>query len=281
MLLITDLDNTLYDWVTYFANSFDAMIDSLSCIYSLDKDILYSEFKLLHQKYGNSERSYTVFEIPTVKQMINNLDYDGKMQYLSEPLLKFNQSRDKYLKLYDTVFETLSELKKLGVVIVGHTEALDVNGLDRLEKLGIIHFFTRLYASNSAEMRHDFKNSNNLLDEYRELIVPLNKDVKKPSINSLKFILQRESYSIENTLYVGDSLVKDIAIANEVGVKTAYAEYGRDFDQSLWNVLVKITHWTEEDVKREEMLKHEFTQINPDFVLEKYSDILEIVKQWT
>ena len=38
--LITDLDNTLYDWVTYFSTSFTAMIEALVPIINIDKEQL-------------------------------------------------------------------------------------------------------------------------------------------------------------------------------------------------------------------------------------------------
>jgi FMN phosphatase YigB (HAD superfamily) len=36
-LLVTDLDNTLYDWVTFFAQSFDAMVAKLIEMTGIDR----------------------------------------------------------------------------------------------------------------------------------------------------------------------------------------------------------------------------------------------------
>jgi hypothetical protein len=38
---------------------------------------------------------------------------------------------------------------------------------------------------------------------------------------------------------------------------------------------VRVTHWTEEDVKREQELELRFSATEPDVVLESYSQLLE------
>ena len=41
-VLITDLDDTLYDWLGFFIPSFYAMVDELVSITGIDKEILLS-----------------------------------------------------------------------------------------------------------------------------------------------------------------------------------------------------------------------------------------------
>ena len=48
--IITDLDNTLYDWITYYANSLEAMAKSLSNHLQIDIETLYKEFKIVYIK---------------------------------------------------------------------------------------------------------------------------------------------------------------------------------------------------------------------------------------
>jgi FMN phosphatase YigB (HAD superfamily) len=54
-LLITDLDNTLYDWITFFTASFRSMVTELKSMLETSEDNLLEEFKSIHQRYGNSE----------------------------------------------------------------------------------------------------------------------------------------------------------------------------------------------------------------------------------
>lgn len=54
-LLITDLDDTLYDWLGYFIPSFYGMVDEIASITKINKDVLLKEFKSIHQSYGSVE----------------------------------------------------------------------------------------------------------------------------------------------------------------------------------------------------------------------------------
>ena len=65
-LLVTDLDNTIYDWVTFYAKSFDAMVNELSLFLNLDKLLLLNEFKGIHQKYQNTEQPFAILELPSI-----------------------------------------------------------------------------------------------------------------------------------------------------------------------------------------------------------------------
>ena len=65
-------------------------------------------------------------------------------------------------------------------------------------------------------------------------------------------------------------------MANRAGVSSAWAKYGKDFNPSLWSTLVKITHWTNEDVQREENLRKAFSGEKPDYVLTDFSELLHL-----
>ncbi|WP_430884441.1 HAD family hydrolase [Fusibacter sp. JL216-2] len=276
MLIITDLDNTLYDWVTFYANSFEAMISELSNTLELDSESLYKEFRMIHQKYGNSERSYTIFDISSVLEVTSSMNKLEKLDYLKESLDAFNSTRDKFLKLYGSVYKTLEKLKNDGHTIVAHTEAMDVNALDRLEKLGVLDFFTRVYATSSEKVRHPMK-TDELLKKHHSKIVSLSGNVKKPSVESVNLVLSTEKYSASEAVYIGDSLIKDIAIANRANITSVLASYGKVYSKELWEVLVKITHWTDEDVRREEALKLEFKNTKPTYIINEFGELIQIV----
>jgi phosphoglycolate phosphatase len=63
-------------------------------------------------------------------------------------------------------------------------------------------------------------------------------------------ICSREGFKPSDAIYIGDSLVKDISMANDAGVDSVYAEYGRQHDPKYWSTLVSITHWTKVMLKR-------------------------------
>ena len=66
-------------------------------------------------------------------------------------------------------------------------------------------------------------------------------------------------------------------MAKDAGVTAVWAKYGTVYDQSLWGLLVSITHWTDDDVKREGELKRNFGHVRPDAVIERFSDLKAVV----
>jgi phosphoglycolate phosphatase len=67
-------------------------------------------------------------------------------------------------------------------------------------------------------------------------------------------------------------------MAKEAGVKAVWARYGTSYDPELWNVLVRVTHWTRDDVLREARLKESAKGVQPDAIIDSFADILPIVR---
>src|SRR5215467_7693192 len=98
-LLITDLDNTLYDWVTFFSASFRSMVAELTAL----------------------------LELPSLQGRFADLSRDELLKKVDPALHCFNSTRKRTLALYPGAAEALAELKRAGVKIVGHTEAILAN----------------------------------------------------------------------------------------------------------------------------------------------------------
>lgn len=80
----------------------------------------------------------------------------------------------------------------------------------------------------------------------------------------------------EDCWYVGDSLTRDIAMASAAGCVSVWARYGTVVDPELWNVLVKITHWTPETVARDEELRRAADGIVPDYTIDRFDQLVEL-----
>jgi FMN phosphatase YigB (HAD superfamily) len=134
-LLITDLDNTLYDWVSFFTPSFRSMVNELTGLLDVREETLLNEFKAVHQHYGNSEQPFAVLELPSLKRRLSGLSRQEILERIDPALHRFNSTRKQTLALYEGVFETLAELQSSGVKIVGHTEAIFANAYWRMRTL--------------------------------------------------------------------------------------------------------------------------------------------------
>jgi FMN phosphatase YigB (HAD superfamily) len=275
-LLVTDLDNTLYDWVTFFAQSFDAMVAKLIEMTGIDRKVLIAEFKLIHQKYGNSEQPFSLLELPSLQRHFGVTSRQEMLKAVDPALHAFNRARKVHLQLYPTVRETLEELSQRGVILVAHTEATPVNAYWRLQKLGVVHLFRRLYSLEGHICPHPDLSRTEPANPPSGFLRLVPKTERKPNPALLADICAREGVQINHAVYVGDSLTRDISMAKEAGVKAVWAKYGTLYDQSLWGLLVSITHWTDDDVKREGELKRNLAHIRPDAVIERFSDLIAV-----
>lgn len=99
-LLITDLDDTLYDWIGFFIPSFYAMVDKVSSITGLPKQELLKEYKKLHQFYGSVEYPFVTLKLPSIINKYADKSESEIKDYLEEAFHKFNSVRKQKLRLY-------------------------------------------------------------------------------------------------------------------------------------------------------------------------------------
>jgi FMN phosphatase YigB (HAD superfamily) len=277
-LIITDLDNTLYDWVTFYSKSFQSMLKSLSLMLDVNEEQLISEYKLIHERFKNAEQPYATLELPSVKMRYGKCSVEEIIDKLAGCFSAFNNSRENSLKLYDSVYYTLKMLNKSGIRIVAHTESYIINACYRLKHLDIISEFHRIYATkgnnnDSAITYNPEKYCNSSIIE----IIP--EDRRKPNPLLIDEICDRENVEKINTWYIGDSINKDIYMAKMAGVNAVWARYGRKYEKKHWEFLVKITHWGDSEVVNEEdgiILNNEIT---PDFTIDKFEEILNLINK--
>jgi len=145
-LLITDLDNTLYDWVGFYIHSFNCMVSEMAELLGMAEEGLLEEFQEVHRLRGDSEYPFGLLELRTVLAKYHHLSRSEIRGVLNSAIDRFNEARLQTLALYPGTYATLERLHEAGVAIVGYTEATATNASFRLRTLGIERFFQRLYA---------------------------------------------------------------------------------------------------------------------------------------
>lgn len=276
-LVITDLDNTLYDWVTYYARSFESMVACLSQDLRIDESLLLDEFKTIHQAHGDSEYPFAALELPSVRAVFPGASREVIARNLARSFQAFNDTRDKHLKLYGEVESTLRRLSASGIVIVGHTEAMVVNAVFRLRFLKILPYFTRLYALEGRVDPHPLR-PRRLADAIPgDLVETVPRSERKPNPVLLGDICARQGCRPAEACYVGDSLTRDIAMAKAAGVTSIWARYGTRYERARWETLVRVTHWTDEDVSREAALRERAAGVVPDHSIDSFDELEQLV----
>ena len=265
-VLITDLDDTLYDWLGFFIPSFYAMVDEISNITNIDKTLLLAEYKERHQYYGTVEHPFVTLELPSIKYYYSGLNFEQIKEELNEAFHRFNSVRKKELSLFPTVKKTLQELYDNGVTIIGLTESTQETGFYRLKKMGIDIFFKSVYVSTSA-----FKCQHNTNDKIHIV------EIKKPDKDLLMKICKYEDFALSDVVYVGDSLTKDVYMAKMAGVTSVWANYDKQ-ENDYYQKLVDITSWTDQDFAREQKLKQrwEANSLSPDYTISQFDELLSL-----
>jgi phosphoglycolate phosphatase len=273
-LVITDLDNTLYDWYAWFIPAFYAMVEVATNILDVDKDTLLDELKAVHVRYHNSEQPFAILETPTVERKLPKATRLERKHFLDPAFDAFSQVRNQKLRLFPGVRDSLHEIRKTGCSIVGHTEAVLENGLYRLELLNLVQEFDRLYAPASRSNGHPDPARPRIEERYSRFVSILPVDHRKPDPIVLKKICESFKVRPGRALYIGDSMTRDISMAVLADTRSALAAYAGNCPPELWRNLVRVTHWTDEDVSREERLRDDFAGLEPDVELSSFSDVL-------
>lgn len=263
--LICDFDNTLYDWIGYFVPSFFAMVDAAVGIIGCDREQLLLDFKLVHQKHGDSEHPFSLLETSTVVRAFSGRSPQEIRRLLDPAFHAFNRARKEYLFAYEGVHDALERLSSIGIRIVGHTEARPLAVRDRLKRLSLERFFSRVYCRERAEAHAqvDFDDANS------SELVELSHHQQKPSASVLFEICDRENLNLAEAVYVGDSLFKDVSMANAANMPVAWAKYGTHAPPEVYAKLVSVSHWSDADVARARQFSRGEKRAVPTLTLER------------
>jgi FMN phosphatase YigB (HAD superfamily) len=276
-LLVCDLDNTLYDWVGYFVPSFNAMVDAALPIIECDREKLLDDLREVHQRHHDSEHPFALIETSVVQRRFAGMSPAEMAKVLDPAFHAFNSMRKRTLKLNPGVMEGLSILHRAEVILIAHTESKLYGAFDRLSRLKILQYFRKVYCRERPNSIHPNEAASAawLKKVPMYLVRELAHHQAKPDPDVLLEICRTEGVEVIDVAYVGDSIARDILMAKRAGVFAIWAEYGARHDHRLYADLVRVTHWTQDEVAREERLRAEAKSIRPDYTAS--SSFLEVL----
>lgn len=253
-VVITDLDDTLWDWVDIWYRSFKAMLEQLVKDSGIPEETLINDFKEVFTRHNTTEYAFAIEELRSLKSKHPN---ENLTDIYSGAIDAYRKARKAALKTYPGVLGTLITLKKKGVLLVGYTESMSFYTCYRLRKLELDHLFDYLYSPRDHELPENidvtkiryYSPEHYKLHDVVHRFTPAGK--LKPSPDVLKEILKDIGVESKNAVYIGDKLNKDISMAQSAGVIDVWAKYGEAKDRKEYELLRKVTHWTQEEVKKE------------------------------
>ena len=192
-MIVTDLDNTLWDWFEIWYKPFKAMLDKIVELSGIGQAQIEKDFRRIHQKYGTSEYTFSVEELPSLKQKHSR---EVLLEFYSEAISEYRKERSRVLKLYPFVKETLCYLKERGCIVVGYTESMAYYSKFRIIQLGLDGLIDKLYTPPNPDLPEDIPEK--ILNYYREQTklsktkhIRLESTEFKPNPNVLKKIIKQ------------------------------------------------------------------------------------------
>lgn len=277
-LVVLDLDNTLYDWVGYYVPAFRAMLAELSRITGLPENELKASFQRVHQRHGTSEYAFAIEELDVLQEVDQDLSIPERLEKYATAINAFRAVRAERMSLYPGAAEVLGALHREDRQLVAYTDAMMFYATRRLKQLGIEKYFSGLVAPRDHGLppgvRPEWVRSSDDETKYRPLIPhveALEPGLAKPNPEILLEIVRDFETRPERSVYVGDSLHRDVYMAQLAGVHDIYASYGRSYPREYFTELVEITHWTDEDVARERDLHR--ISVEPSQVIDSIREL--------
>ena len=196
--IFSDMDNTLFDFVHAKVQACSAVVDHIG---SGDPIEMLSYF--LRGIYG-FENLENIEDYLKEKCVFSSSLFD-------ECCCLYETVKIENVLLYDGVRETIETAKELDCSFIIVTDADTENAYRRMKRVGL----------------------DNVVDD---VIAYDMSGKKKPDLGAFEFALNRAGAQAEHSLFIGDSLRRDIAPAKKIGMTTAYAAYGdrNDHDRDFY-----------------------------------------------
>lgn len=281
-LLITDLDNTLYDWARYFARSYRAMVHAVGRRSGISEDQLHLEFKEVYGRHGSLEYPFAIQELASVQK----LDLPEMKELVRTGRGAFVRTRRSNLAPYPGVASTLASLRDDGYTVIGVTNTPVYLAQKRLRTLGLDALFDGLAGWQGAPFpeddvasqgwlpaRQDGLNRRSWLVKHGKNIWQLEDSDIKPSPFAYKKVIEAMRPNPDNIWVIGDSLTKDLRPAQDLGLHTVWAKYGNQVDEKAMSTLLAITPWSNQAIT------HAYSEValEPEYAVGSFADLLTIM----
>ncbi|HBW23196.1 MAG: hypothetical protein A2X28_05485 [Elusimicrobia bacterium GWA2_56_46] len=200
--VIFDIDNTLMDFMRMKRAAVDAAVDAmLDAGLSMKKEKMYESIFETYWKDGIEDQN--IFDKVLVKEF-GAVDY----RILAAGIIGYKRAKEGHMTLYPRVKLALTELMKGGIAMGVLSDAPRLSVWMRIVALGLHHYFEHVVTFEDTGER-------------------------KPSPKPFRKILGLLAVEPREAIMVGDWAERDIKGAKALGIRTAWAKYGNEFDTKV------------------------------------------------
>ncbi len=264
VLIITDLDNTLFNWIDYFAPSFRAMIHYLLSKTELSEEILLEDFKKIYDKYGSIEFS----------QSVQNLDhiisfyYSQRVKLATDAYKIFVRVSRKYLEPYAGVLETLSWAYRSGIKIICITTAPINLAENRIMSMSLSKYIIGLGGRKNDWMGKEFVGRSS-----KRIYWQFNEEQLFPKRSAYSTIMSKFKLSPKSIYVIGDSIENDVKPAIDLGMFGIWARYGNKCSEKNIMTINKISTYKKDRTNLDNIESLPVGTIS----INKFSDIQSVI----
>jgi phosphoglycolate phosphatase len=227
-VLVTDLDNTLYDFPRFYEAGLSALLATVSKWVDVHEDDALDSLRIAYEVHQSIEYPFGVESI----LRDSGLDRPTAVDAASACLEAFWESARHALRPYPSVRPTLSLLVDQRIVVIGLTDAPVREAMRRLHHLGLLRYFSRLMALSLFTRRSPGSVLVRLEDVpgygryLPKRVEGLPRTMRKPNSDVYQSIIATYDVAPERVVVVGDSIQRDLAPAIAVGARGVWARYG-------------------------------------------------------
>ena len=281
-VLVTDMDNTLFDWLGMWQAAFGAMLEHLMADSGVPRATLEAEFFAIHQRHGTTEYAFAIQELPSLRAR-HAPDAEDLPGRYAAAIDAYRVMRRRTLALYPGVRETLRAVRAAGALVIAYTESRAYYADYRVRTLELDGALDYLYSLPDHALPEGVTASQirRYPPEHYRLRSTVARHTRegtwKPDASVLRDILSDVGAEPAAAVYVGDSLIKDVTMAQAAGVLGVFARYGDVRSRPGYDLLRRVTHWSPAMLARSEGIRE--ADVRPPHVLgDGFAELLDHVE---
>lgn len=280
-VLALDLDNTVYDFVSFYGKAVRAMASVVEKQLKIDRSSVEDQFRRAYRRAGTVD----------FRNLVQNLDLslglsdDVKSKLIRNVRRAYDLTKRKRLRSYANLLSTLGRVEAAGVSLVVVTNAPVYHAYTRLRDVGALPYLYGLVAWSGPDAEEsDYPRDEHIAHThqvmlslaYRTLpfVATFDRLDRKPS--SYPFELVKSRFGDAAYFAVGDSISKDLAPAAKLGMHTIWARYGTQLEsQRDLDTLLNMTPWSSEEIGA-----HFEEVFSPDYIIDDPRGLLSILPHY-
>ena len=197
--VIFDIDNTLMDFMKMKRAAVEAAVDyMIDAGLDIDKQTMVDKIFKVYWEEGIEDQN--IFDKVLLREF-GQIDY----KILAAGIIGYRKAKEAHMMLYPHVRMTLSELLRMGIRLGVVSDAPRLPVWLRIVSLNLHHYFEKVITFDDTGER-------------------------KPSPKPFLKIIDDMKIKPQNAIMVGDWAERDIVGAKNIGMITAWAKYGNQFD---------------------------------------------------